>query len=190
MYCYTQCPQPSSRPPRTHTSAGDSWTVTGKSGQSLVGSLLLYSGSWCTQGSICALQESISQSCVSSGSSVVRLMATSFKRAYAIPRSAAPRSPVPAAVHCWPVPHRRHSHTVLSQSLWGLWVLVWTRFVWALWASLAETGFDSKFEFTPLTILLGLLCPWTWGISSKTPVPCSCCSSRYNQMKVSKSSHG
>ena len=44
------------------------------------------------------------QSCVSSGSSVVGLMATSFKRAYAIPRSTAPRAPAPAAVHCWPVP--------------------------------------------------------------------------------------
>ena len=31
-------------------------------------------------------------------------MATSSKRAYAIPRSAAPRAPVPAAVHCCPVP--------------------------------------------------------------------------------------
>ena len=32
MYCYTQRPQPCSRPPPTHTSAGDSWTLTGKSG--------------------------------------------------------------------------------------------------------------------------------------------------------------
>ena len=32
MYCYTQCPQSCSRPPPTHTSAGDSWTFTGKSG--------------------------------------------------------------------------------------------------------------------------------------------------------------
>ena len=32
MYCYTQCPQPSSRPPPTHASPGDSWTITGKSG--------------------------------------------------------------------------------------------------------------------------------------------------------------
>ena len=31
MYCYTQCPQPCSRPPPTHTSAGDSRTPTGKS---------------------------------------------------------------------------------------------------------------------------------------------------------------
>ena len=28
----TQCPQPCSRPPPTHTSARDSWTLTGKSG--------------------------------------------------------------------------------------------------------------------------------------------------------------
>ena len=32
MHCYTQCPQPCSRPPPTHTSAGDSWTLPGKSG--------------------------------------------------------------------------------------------------------------------------------------------------------------
>ena len=69
-------------------------------GQSLVGSLLFSPGSWCIQGSVCALQESTSQSCVSSGSSMVGLMATSSKRAYAIPKSAAPRAPAPVAVHC------------------------------------------------------------------------------------------
>ena len=31
-HCYTQCPQPCSRPQLTHTSTGDSWTLTGKSG--------------------------------------------------------------------------------------------------------------------------------------------------------------
>ena len=40
------------------------------------------------------------QSCVSSGSSMVGLMATSSKRTYAFPRSTAPRAPAPAAVHC------------------------------------------------------------------------------------------
>ena len=54
------------------------------------------------------------QSCVSSCGSMVGLMATSSKRAYAIPRSTAPR--VPAAGH--PFLHRRHSDTVLAQSLW------------------------------------------------------------------------
>ena len=32
MYCCTQCPQPCSRPPLTHASTGDSWTLPGKSG--------------------------------------------------------------------------------------------------------------------------------------------------------------
>ena len=52
------------------------------------------------QGSVCAFQKSISQSCVSSGGSLVGLMVTSSKRAYAIPKSGAPRAPAPAAVHC------------------------------------------------------------------------------------------
>ena len=90
-------------------------------GQSLVGSLLLFPGSLCTQSSVCVLQESISQTCVSSGSSMVRLMATSSKRAYAIPKSAAPRGPTPVAVHCWPVPPQetlKHSSVSVSVSLW------------------------------------------------------------------------
>ena len=41
-----------------------------------------------------------SQSCVSSGGSMVGLMATSSKRAYATPRSTASRDSAPAAVHC------------------------------------------------------------------------------------------
>ena len=44
------------------------------------------------------------QSCVTFGGSMVELMVTSSKRAYATPRSAAPRTPAPAAGHCWPVP--------------------------------------------------------------------------------------
>ena len=30
-YCHTQCPRPCTRPPPTHASTGDSWTLTGKS---------------------------------------------------------------------------------------------------------------------------------------------------------------
>ena len=70
-------------------------------GQSLVGSLLFTSGSCCTR-FFSVLQESISQSCISSGSSMVGLMVTSSKRAYALPRFAAPRAPDPVAVRCWP----------------------------------------------------------------------------------------
>ena len=44
--------------------------------------------------------KSVSQSCVSSGGSAVGLMATSFKRACAIPSSAAPSAPAPVAGRC------------------------------------------------------------------------------------------
>ena len=40
--------------------------LQGSPTQSLVGTLLLSPGSWCTQSFVCALQESVSQSCVSS----------------------------------------------------------------------------------------------------------------------------
>ena len=59
---------------------GHSWASLS---QSLLLSLLPSSGSWCAQGFVCVLQESVSQSCVSSCGSMVGLMATSFERAYA-----------------------------------------------------------------------------------------------------------
>jgi len=120
--------------------------------QSLVGSLLLFPGSWCTQGSVFAHQEFVSQSCLSSDGSMVLLMVTFSKRAYAIPRSAVPRASAPAAVPCWAVPPQETLKHSLSQALWGLWVLVQTRFVWALWAFLEGMGFDSKRDFSPPTI--------------------------------------
>ena len=55
------------------------------------------------------------QSCISSDGFMVGLMATTSKKAYAIPRSAAPRAP--AAGHCWPIPPQE-TLTVLAQSLW------------------------------------------------------------------------
>ena len=145
-------PRPCSRAPLTHASAGDSWTLVGKSG----------SGSWCTQDFVCAFQESVSpilckfwwlswshevtQLCptlcdsmdcrlpdssgnspcrqqsmeffkqeywsgLPSGGSVLGLMATSSKRVYAIPRSAAPRAPAPAQATAGQYLCRRHSNT-------------------------------------------------------------------------------
>ena len=96
----TQCPQPCSRPPATHASAETPGHSRASLGQSPVGSLLLSPVSWCLQGSVCAFQESISHSCVTSSGSMLGLMVTSSKRAYATHRSAAPRAPVLAAAHC------------------------------------------------------------------------------------------
>ena len=57
MHGCTQWPRPCTRPPSIH---GDSWTLMASLVQSLVGSLLLSPGSWCTQASVCTLQEFIS----------------------------------------------------------------------------------------------------------------------------------
>ena len=100
MYCYTQCLQPWSRPPLTHASPVDSWTHPGKSGSVSCGVTAPFSWVLVHTRSVYAPQESISQSWVSSGSSMVGLMVTPSKRAYAIPKSAATRAPAPMAVHC------------------------------------------------------------------------------------------
>ena len=97
-------------------------------GQSPVVSLHLSPGSWCAQSSVCAHQVFVSHSCVSSDGSMVQLMATSSKRAYARATSAASRAPADATGHCWPTPPQethKHSKAGLAQSLWGL--LVHTR---------------------------------------------------------------
>ena len=87
------CRQPCSRPLPTHASTGDSWTLTGKSGSVSCGVTAPFS--WVLVHKILFVpsQSLFPQSCVSSGGSVVGLMVTSSKGAYAIPT---PRAPVPA----------------------------------------------------------------------------------------------
>ena len=53
MHCYPQCPQPCSRPPPTHASTRDSWTLAGKSGSVSCGVSVPFSGSWCTRFYLC-----------------------------------------------------------------------------------------------------------------------------------------
>ena len=59
-HCCTQCPRSCSRALFTYASTGESWILTESLGQSLVGSLLLSPGFWCTQDFVCALGESVS----------------------------------------------------------------------------------------------------------------------------------
>ena len=69
------------------------------------------------------------QSCVNSDSSMVGLKATSSKRAYAIAGLLHPEPLLLQQSAADPYLCRRHTNTVLAQSLWGLWVLVHTGFV-------------------------------------------------------------
>ena len=71
-HCYTQCPQLCSRPPLTHASTRDSWTLTGTSGSVSCGITAAFSpGSWCTQLLSVSSKSLFPQSCVSSGGSIV-----------------------------------------------------------------------------------------------------------------------
>ena len=118
-HCCTQCPWPCSRPPPTTPlleTPAHSWACLG---QFLVGSLLLSLGSGAHKVLFVPSKSLFPQSYASSGGSIIGLMATSSKRTDAIPRSAAPRAPAPAAGQCRPV-CRGHSDTLLAQSLW-LW---------------------------------------------------------------------
>ena len=172
VHSCTQSPGPCSRPPLTHASAGDFWTLTGESGSVSCGVTAPFS--WvlvCTR--LCLCPPSI---CFPSPGWV--LAALWWDYWWPPPRGL---MPYPGLLQPEPLPLgqstadlylcKRHSNTDLAQSLWSLWVLVRTQtstlrgLVWALWASLAGMGFDSKRDFAPFTILLGLLlCPWTWGI--------------------------
>ena len=71
------------------------------------------------QSSVCALQESISQSCVSSRGSMVGLMATSSKRAYAIPRCCT-QSPCPCSSPLLTHPSTGDTQTQFCLSLCGV----------------------------------------------------------------------
>ena len=86
-------------------------------GQSLVGSLLLSPGFWCTQGCLCPPRVYFPVLCTF----WQLLMAISSKRAYAIPKSAEPRGPVPEAGHCRPVPPQEtFKHSSVSVSVGSL----------------------------------------------------------------------
>ena len=91
------------------------------------------------------------------------LIVISSKRAYAIHRSDAPRAPTaPAAGHFRPISQQeilKLSLYRVSESRCG------QDFVWALQASLVGIECDSKYDFTPPTILLVLLLGLGCGVS-------------------------
>ena len=89
----TQCLQPCSKQLPTHAFTADSLTLTAKTGSVSCG--VTAPVSWvlvCTRFSLCLLRVCF-PNCVRSGGPRVGLMVTSSKRAYNIPRSAAPRAP-------------------------------------------------------------------------------------------------
>ena len=183
-HCYTQCPQPCNRPPSTHASTGDSWTLTGKSGSVSCGITSLFF--WVlVHTRFCLCPPSICfPSPLSSGDSIVGLKKNFSKRAYAIPRSAT-QSPCPWDSTLWTIPLQKTlKHNFVSISVWSLDPGVHN--AWVLWASL---GFDSKCNFAPPTILLKLgASPLPLDVVyllKITPAPLSCHSSTYHVARAS-----
>ena len=154
---------------------------------------------------VCALQESVSPVLCKFWPLYGGVNGTSSKRAYAIPRSTAPRALAPTAVHYWPIPPQetlKHSSVSVSrgsgswctqgmfepsEGLWRVWGLIvnvilplllscWS-FSLALGGGIPPQGRSSTTQ--PLVqhhaatapvppVLLGLLCPWTWGVTSQS----------------------
>ena len=166
MHCSIQSAQSCSRLPLIHTSAKDSWTLTGKSESVSCGVTAPFS--WvlvCTRFCLCPPKVCF-QSPVSSGGSLVGLMVISPRRLMPNPCLLHPEPPAPWQATADQYLCRRHSNTQKQVCL-SLCGVFWCTgdFVYALQVSLASMGFDSKCNFSPPTILLELLlCLWMWGV--------------------------
>ena len=146
--------------PQTH---GHSWASPR---QPLLGPLLLSPGSWCAQSFICALQESDSPVLRKFWQFYGGVNGDLLQEGLCHTQVCCTQSPCPCSRgRCWPAALQETLKHSSPQSLWDLWVLVHGTFAWALQVSLAGMGFDSKHDFAPPTIFLGLLLyPWTWCI--------------------------
>ena len=167
-YCYIQCLQLCSRPPLTHTSARDSWTLTGKSGSVSCGVTAPFSYVLVCTSFFCALQESVSPVPCKfwwlSGGVNGNLLQEGFFHTQVY----CTQSPCPLSSPVLTCTSSGDTQTQFCLSLCGI---SWSLYAQGL-SSLSISGrcrVESKHSFDPPTILLGLLlCPWTWGISSKS----------------------
>ena len=119
-------------------STGNSWTLIGKSGSVSCGITAPFS--WvlvCTRLCLCPPRDYFPVLC-KFWQLYGRVNGDLLQEGLCHPQVCCTQ-PYPSLQHPEPLPlwqsttdpylHRRHSDTVLSQSLWGLWVLVHTRFV-------------------------------------------------------------
>ena len=97
--------------------------------QSLVGSLLVSPGSCCRQGFVCILQESVFPVLCKFWWLYGGVNSNFFQEDLCPTDALEPLPLRQATADQWL--HRRHWNKILAQSLWGLCVLVCTRFFWA-----------------------------------------------------------
>ena len=152
VHCCTQCPWPCSRPQLINTFTGDSWTLTGKFGCLLWGHWSFLPGPdahrfFCLF--VCFL-------CPPRVCFPVlckfwwlygRLNGDLLQEGLCHTQVCCTLSPCSCSRSLLTCTSRGHWSTVLAQFLWSFWVLVDTRFVWALQASLADMGYGDFCQF-------------------------------------------
>ena len=155
-------------------------------GQSLVGSLLLSPGSWCTPGSVCALQESVSPVLGKFWQLYGGVNGDLLQESLCHTQVYWTQSSCPCGSPLLTCPSAGDTQTQFLLSLCGVsgsWVC--TKFVWALWAFLVGMGFDSKHNFPVL--------PSCWGFSfvvGHGVSPHSCLSTAQLSLHLVPSLHG
>ena len=117
MHCYTQCPNPAAGHHQSTPPLKTPEHSQASLGQSLVGPLLLYPGSWCTQCFVCAHQESVSPVLCKFRQLCGGVNCDLLQKGLCHPSLLHPEP-----LSLWqstadPYLHRRRSNTVLSQSL-------------------------------------------------------------------------
>ena len=154
-HCCTQCRGPCSRPPPTHTSTRDSWTLTGKSGPVSCGAtapffwVLVHTGFCLCPPRVCF--PVLSNFWWIYGRVNDNLLKESFCHTWVC----CTQRPCPCGSPLLTCTSTGDTQTQYCLSLWCLWILVCTRYVWAIWASLAGMELDSKCEFALLSSCWG-----------------------------------
>ena len=165
--CYIQCPQPCSRPPLTHASARGSWRLTGRSGLLLWGPCSFLLGPGVHRVLFVPSKSLFPLSCVSSGGSMVGLMAAFSKEGLCNTQVCCTQSPCPCGRPLLTCPSAGNTQTQFCLSLCGVSGSLCTQGRFEPSEHLLQVWGLILKVISP-TILLGLLlCPWTWGISSQ-----------------------
>ena len=168
-HCWTQCPWTCSRPPSTHISTGDSWTLSGMSGSVSYGITAPFS--WVlVHTRLCALQESVSPVLCEFWWLYGGVNGDLLHEGLYHTEVCCTQSPCPCGRPLLTPASTGDTQTQFWLSLFVHKVLFEPSVhFWWVW------GFDSKCDFSPPTIFLGLpLCPWTWGICFRWDPTFSC----------------
>ena len=145
------------RPLPTYASSRDSWTLTGKSGLVCFG----VAGSWCAQGFVCAFQESVSAVLCKFWFLYGKVNGKLLQEGLCHTQAYCTQSPCPCSGPLLTHTSSGDTQTQVCLSLCGVSGSWCAQGMFEssehLWAGM---GFDSKCDFAPPIVLLGLLlCP-------------------------------